>query len=66
MLALVSYDALKNDTVVSSADLPQGLQLLNPSWKSHFLFRIFSAESLVPRHELAFSDILWKGTLFPS
>jgi len=56
-LALVSSDALKDDTVISSANLPQGLQLLNPSWKSHFLFRGFSAESLAPRHELGFSDI---------
>nr|ABR16850.1 unknown [Picea sitchensis] len=56
-LALVSSDALKDDTVISSANPPQGLQLLNPSWKSHFLFRGFSAESLAPRHELGFSDI---------
>lgn len=56
-LALVSSDALRDDTVISSANLPQGLQLLNTSSKSHFLFRGFSSESLAPRHELGFSDI---------
>jgi len=56
-LALASSDALRDDTVISAANLPQGLQLLNTSWKSHFLSRGFSADSLAPRHELGFSDI---------
>jgi len=54
---LASSDALRDDTVISAANLPQGLQLLNTSWKSHFLSRGFSADSLAPRHELGFSDI---------